>query len=310
MTQDAIQDQNTVHALLIHSGTAGTAETIRATGQANGAQNIHVTGGTVVSSASLELNSGTITTIQNGTQQTLGTVGVLNAGSVVVTNGTVVASAGSIVQTAGTLTTGSLTDVATLGTILNLNKGTITRIEGGSVVVTIGTVNVNTGTIVQASGTLTTGSLTNLATVGTILNVDKGTITRVEGGSMVQTAGTVTLLEAGTITAGTVRQQWQPVNQVTSFGTRATAAGSAFGTISAASGAGTKHIVSGISIVVESGTTDVRVLYGTEIIGGSVLAAGKFVPSAGIARDFSPSVESGANSEITYHFVGAGTAYI
>src|SRR3990167_126816 len=88
MTQDAIQDQNTVHALLIHSGTAGTAETIRATGQANGAQNIHVTGGTVVSSASLELNSGTITTIQNGTQQTLGTVGVLNSGSVSVISGT------------------------------------------------------------------------------------------------------------------------------------------------------------------------------------------------------------------------------
>src|SRR3990167_8968255 len=108
----------------------------------------------------------------------------------------------------------------------------------------------------------------------------------------------------------TVRQQWQPVNQVTSFGTLGTASGSLFGTLSAASGAGTKHIVSGCSIVVESGTADVRVLIGTAIIGGSVLAAGKFVPSAGIVRDFNQPIESGTNSALTYHFVGAGTAFV
>src|SRR3990167_11344419 len=114
----------------------------------------------------------------------------------------------------------------------------------------------------------------------------------------------------GTLNYGTIVQQWQPVNQVTSFGTLGTASGSFFGTISGTSGAGTKHIVSGLSIVVNTGTADVRVLIGSTIIGGSVLAAGAFVPSAGIVRDFNPPIESGTNSELIYHFVGAGTAFI
>lgn len=152
--------------------------------------------------------------------------------------------------------------------------------------------------------------------IGTILNVDKGTITRIEGGSLVITGGTTNIttgsivVTVGTITAGTFRQQFQPVNQVTSYGTLATAAGSAFGTISGTSGAGTKHIVSGLSIVVNTGTADVRLLIGSAITGGSVLAAGAFVPSAGIVRDFNPPIESGTNSELIYHFVGAGTAFI
>jgi len=45
--QDAIQDRNKVRAQIIHSGTAGTAETIRRTGQTSGAANTHITGGTV-----------------------------------------------------------------------------------------------------------------------------------------------------------------------------------------------------------------------------------------------------------------------
>lgn len=112
------------------------------------------------------------------------------------------------------------------------------------------------------------------------------------------------------LAGGTVRQQWQPVNQATSFGTLGTASGSLFGTISAVSGAGTKHVVSGVTVVMDSGTADVRVLLGTAITGGSVLTGGKYVPSGGINKDFNPPIESGTNSEITYHFVGAGTAYI
>jgi len=123
-------------------------------------------------------------------------------------------------------------------------------------------------------------------------------------------AGTLTALANGTITAGTIRQQWQAVTQVTSFGTLGTAGGSFFGTLSGTSGGGTKHIVSGCSIVVATGTADVRVLIGSAIIGGSVLTAGFFPPGGGIARDFNPPIESGTNSELIYHFVGAGTAYI
>src|SRR3990167_996950 len=154
---------------------------------------------------------------------------------------------------------------ARIGTIQNLDKGTIARIEGGS--------------IVQVSGTLTTGSLSNVATIGTL-------------------------------TYGTIVQQWQPVNQVTSFGTLGTASGSLFGTLSGTSGAGTKHIVEGCSIVVQSGTADVRVLIGSAITGGSVLTAGAFPPGGGIATTFTPPIASGTNSELIYHFVGAGTAFI
>jgi len=44
--QNASHDDNKVPALTFHAGTAGTSETIRWTGQASGAANVHVTGGT------------------------------------------------------------------------------------------------------------------------------------------------------------------------------------------------------------------------------------------------------------------------
>ena len=150
------------------------------------------------------------------------------------------------------------------------------------------------------------------ARIGTILNVDKGTLTRLEGGSIVQTAGTLTtgsltnIANLGTLSALNRR----PPQVVTSFGTKGTASGSFFGTLSSVAGAGTIHMISGCSAVVESGTTDVRILIGTSITGTTVLTAGKFVPSAGIVRDFNPPIETGTNSELTYHFVGAGTAFI
>lgn len=59
--QYAIQDQNQFPAQLVHSGTAGTAETIRRTGQANGAADVHITGGTIVT------NEGETTGFNGGT---------------------------------------------------------------------------------------------------------------------------------------------------------------------------------------------------------------------------------------------------
>src|SRR3990167_11395931 len=139
--QDAIGDNNISFALIGHTGTAGTALTRRITTQANGAIYAHITGGTVVSSVTVDdINQ-------------VGTVGVLNSGSVVVTNGTV--TVGNI-NNLGTL------NVVEAGSINLIKAGTITRVEGGSVVITVGTVNVTTGSIVQTAGTLTTGTLQNL----------------------------------------------------------------------------------------------------------------------------------------------------
>lgn len=214
-----------------------------------------------------------------GANPTAGTLDLLKAGTITSIQG------GTL--NAGTITTGSLSNIATLGTIQNLNTGTLAVVAAGS--------------HVHTAGTLTTGTLQNLVS---------GSVVQTAGTLTTMIAGTLTALANGTITAGTIRQQWQPVNQVTSFGTLGTASGSLFATISGTSGAGTKHMISGISIVEESGTADVRVLIGSAIVGGSVLAAGKFVPSAGIVRDFNPPIESGTNSELIYHFVGAGTAYI
>jgi len=90
------------------------------------------------------------------------------------------------------------------------------------------------------------------------------------------------------VTAGTVRENWRPVNIGSTFGTLATAAGSTFGTLVTASGVGTEIMVAGCSIVCQTGTPDVRILVGTAITGLSVLTGGAFVPSGGIARIFSP----------------------
>src|SRR3990167_7718436 len=178
----------------------------------------------------------------------------------------------------------------TLGAITNLAGGTLTRLEGGSVVVTAGTIS-------------------DLDTVGTV--------GRLEGGSVVVTTGTTNVttgsivVTAGTMTTGTLtKNAYRPVNQATSFGTVGTAGGSLFGTISGTSGGGTVHLVSNVDIVQVTGTSEILVLYCSALTGGSVLAQGAFAPGGGISKTFNPPIESGTNSEIIYHFVGAGTSRI
>lgn len=58
--QTAQGDNAGGYGLLVHSGTAGTSETIRVVGQTNGAINLHVVGGTVVTSGAGTVNTGTI----------------------------------------------------------------------------------------------------------------------------------------------------------------------------------------------------------------------------------------------------------
>ena len=60
----------------------------------------------------------------------------------------------------------------------------------------------------------------------------------------------------------------------------------------------------------QSGTADVRVLAGTAINGTGAIAAGQFPAGGGMVDQYTPPFDAGTNSEITYHFVGAGSAYI
>ncbi len=194
--QNARQDQNQFPAHIIHSGTAGTAETIRRTGEARGAAHTHITGGTVTSSV-----------------DSIGTIGTLGIGSIHVTGFTPDIPGG---------TTDLVTRVGNLGTI---ESGTIATLPDplGSVTMTAGTVSAlpdPIGSVVVTVGTVTTGSLSDLAmihagtvdvtdraardlgkvdiaafdvdlpggTVDSVSNLVKGTITRIEGGTVVVTA--------------------------------------------------------------------------------------------------------------------------
>jgi hypothetical protein len=164
-----------------------------------------------------------------------------------------------------------------------LTKGTI---SAGTVQVSAGTI-ASVGTI-PGIGTLTNvGSLTNFGTGKEITNLVGGTLTSVKINN--QYAGSQVLIAQAVGTTG----------------------GTMTGTLSAASGAGTYHWVSGLQIVVASGTTDVMLGYGSTLTGGSVLARGQFTPGGGIMRDFTFPIRSvGTNSEICYVIAGAGTASI
>lgn len=326
---NARQDQNRAFTLIGVGGTAGTAD---ASGTADIVQiGVNQTTGAMF----VQDLSGA-----SGTTNVLIVGGTLDAGTVVVGS---IANVG-VIHNAGTLAAGANNigdvDIAT-GTVTLLSTvTTVSNLTSGSVRMTVGTLttgsltdvaNLYSGSVRMTIGTLTTGSLTNLASLhtGTIQSVSevvKGTTTLVSTvttvsnlttGSIVVTSGTLGSVaavaqvhNAGTIQAGTVQINPDPVPTMLVLGTLGTAGGSFFATISAASGAGTKHFISGVDIIQQSGTADVRVLTGTGIQGTGVLAAGWFGPSGGISKVFNPAFETGTNSEITYHFVGAGTAFI
>ena len=303
----AAQDASRAFALIGHSGTLGTADT---TGTAEvvrvganpltGALYVQdlagASGTTTVQMVSGTLNAGTVvvSSSSGGTNVNINT-GTINVGTFVLPTGTITTgslsnvamlNAGTVVMPTGTLTTGSLTNLASLHTG-TITTGSLTNLAN----LVNGSVNVLTGSI-QSSGT-TTG-------VGVVSNLTNGSVNILTG----------TITSLSNLAAGTVQINPDPVPTMLPFGTQGTAGGSFFATISAASGAGTKHFVSHIDIVVESGTADVRVLAGSAIQGTGVLAAGKFTPGGGIHDDFNPAFETGTNSELIYHFVGAGTAFI
>lgn len=297
-----------------------------------------------LTNGSINILTGTIQS--SGTTTGVGVVSNLTNGSVNILTGTLAVSLGTVggkaasgaaavanpVQVAGTDSGGTIySPLVTTGGILSavMPTGTVTTIAAGTqnTLGTVGVVNnLVTGTIAAVTSVtnLVSGTLLNSGTttgVGVVSGLTTGTITTIVAGTQntLGTVGVVNNLVTGTIAAvtsvtnlagGTVQINPVPVPTVLSFGTLGTAGGSFFATISAASGAGTKHYISNVDIVVSSGTADVRVLTGTAIQGTGVLAAGWFGPAGGIAKNFNPAFATGTNSEITYHFVGAGTAFI
>lgn len=221
-------------------------------------------------------------------------------------------------------------------TVSTINNGTVTRVgnlgtlELGSVVVNagannIGDVDIATGTVTRVSniGTLELGSVALTSSNGTVIRV--GNIGTLELGSVILNAstnnigdvdiatGTVTRLSnVGTLESGTVRVNHVPPVIGTSYGTLGTTGAAVWGTIIAASGAGTRQYVSGVSIVVASGTVDCAITnVGTVAAanGAGILARGQFTPGGGIAQTFVPVEASGTNGTLAFWMGGAGTAY-
>lgn len=266
-----------------------------------------VTGVGVVSSVS-NLVSGTL--LNSGTTTGVGTItnlgSITNIGSI---------AAGVLTSVGTNVGVGVVTSVTN---VANLAKGTVTVVGSttGMGVLT----NLTSGSVRMTIGTITTGSITNVALVGSITNIgsiaagvltSSGTTTGVGTLSNVGSVNTITSVSnivTGTLSSVTLNNK--PLNQILTVSALGTAGGSLFATLSAASGAGTTHYVSGLQIVVSSGTPDIYVGFGTVLTGGSVLARGAFPPGGGIMRDFTFPVQSGTNSEICYEFAGAGTAFI
>src|SRR3990167_11196954 len=186
--QSAAQDDNQVFALIAHSGTAGTSDTIRVVADSAGNLGVNIAG-----TEPIELVAGTITRVS--------TVGTLELGSVAIngtptvsnlgTNVNVVTGTVQRIQTIGTLELGSMTNT---GTNVNIITGTQQAL---CTVGTVGTV-LGIGGTVQVSGAsagtfvnIVTGTQQTLGTVGTIPGV--GTITNL--GSITN----IGMLHAGTV---------------------------------------------------------------------------------------------------------------
>ena len=299
--------------------------------------------GTITTGTLQNLVSGTINALASGTI-TAGTVAV-TVGSVVGPNASAGTSTTAPVQIGGTTATGTvyemLVDTSGNPQVDVVNTPTVNMASG---TLNVGTTTVS-GNVGVSTGTITTGSLSNVAmlnagTIDVVSNLVKGTITKVEGGTLGEvtlvptvttvsnltngsvrmTLGTLTTgsitdvakVYSGTINAGTIQSNPTPPITVVNQGTLGTSAVAVWGTLSGASGAGTFHYVTGVSIVVQSGTVDTAISFGTTAsnpLGTGVLTRGAFSPGLGVARTFIPVISGGANSELTYWLGGAGTAY-
>lgn len=253
-----------------------------------------------------------------GTQQTLGTVGVLNAGTLnALASGTIT---GGTLQN---LVSGTLGVVTAVTTVSNLTNGSVNILTGtlqsSGTTTGVGVVSLLSAGTITAVNSVVAGTQNTLGTVGVINNLVTGTLAAVTAVTTVSnlTNGSVNIL-TGTVTSvtnvagGTFQRSSVPVQLGTPLATVGTTAAAVWGTLVAASGAGTKQYVSRTSIVVTSGTVDIAI---TNIgIGGSVgagvLERGQFPAGGGITNSYDPVMVSGTNGTLAYWLGGAGTVAI
>jgi hypothetical protein len=142
-------DANQVPSVTVVQGSAGTATpmgtlTMPVTGDpATGAMYVYNLG----PAGALALNSGTITTIQNGTQQTLGTVGVVNnlvTGTIAAVTSVTNLAAGTV-SAVNSIVAGTQNTLGTVGVVNNLVTGTINALAAGTI--TTGTISMTAGTL-------------------------------------------------------------------------------------------------------------------------------------------------------------------
>lgn len=331
-TSGTVTGVGTVSGVVTTSGTVtGVGVVTSVTNLASGTLlNSGTTTGVGVVSSVSELVKGTVTNLVSGTVTALavGTIGGKAAsGAAAVANPVQIAGTDAggtiyspLVTTGGIMKVSDAGGTVLAGTLTNLVSGTINALAAGTI--TTGTVAVTTGTVVLNTGTITTfaaGTQNTLGTVGVVNNIVTGTLANsgtTTGVGVVSnlTNGSVNIL-TGTVTSvtnlanGTIHRDHIPVQTGTSFVTNGTTGAAVWGTIIAASGAGTKQYVSGLAVVVTSGTVDVAI---TNVgVGGStgagVLTRGNFPAGGGIVREFDPVMVSGTNGTIAYWLGGAGT---
>ena len=339
-----------VGTVVISSSSGGTNVNVITGTLLNTGTNINVVTGTLLNTGTnVNVITGTqqlLTTVSNLTNGSINLLtGTVNVGTVtaygnaapaVVRSGNPVPIAGTdsggtiyipLVTTGGilaanvptgTVTTGTLALVSTVSNLtngsINVLTGTVTRVsnlgtlEVGSVSITnTPSVNVATGTqqTLGTVGVLNNGTLALVSTVTTVSNLTNGSI-NVLTGTMTRVSN------VGTLESGTVRIDSVPPVIGTSYGTLGTAGAATWGTLIAASGAGTRQYVSGLSVVVASGTVDCAITnVGTvaTIGGAGILTRGQFPAGGGIMRDFFPAMVSGTNGTLSFWVGGAGTAY-
>ena len=111
--QSAAQDDNQVFALIAHSGTAGTSDTIRVVADSAGNLGVNIAG-----TEPIELVAGTITRVS--------TVGTLELGSVVINGTPTVSNLGTNVNVVtGTVNVGTTTVINPTGTTVTIDHGTV-----------------------------------------------------------------------------------------------------------------------------------------------------------------------------------------
>src|SRR3990172_2848056 len=119
--QSALQDENQVFALIAHSGTAGTSDTIRVVADSAGNLGVNIAG-----TEPIELVAGTINRVS--------TVGTLELGSVVINGTPTVSNLGTNVNivTGTQKTLGTVGTVSGIGVLTNLVGGTLSAISPGT----------------------------------------------------------------------------------------------------------------------------------------------------------------------------------